>query len=308
MKLSNLTLGRANDRINGWIIGAMRIVLGVLWLANLEWKRPGDFGQNNKNGLYKYVASAIDHPVFGPYSWFVKNVVLKQYVAFGWMTLLLETTLAVLLILGLWVRPAALLGVGLSVSILLSVLYFENSAGQRIEWPWSYFLMVAAHLLVFACDAGKHLGLDGAIRNNNFTSVRRTISVSAIVLGIAGFVVARNISFTADRGAMFGWANWELKLIWFNRLSALLTIGLGILALVGTLKKLKIATLIASAGFAIMALQVIVQWRYNDGSNQTGGILGGTGGSMAIWALLAVGLFTGSRTAPSERSLPDAAR
>ncbi len=295
MKLSNLQFGRVNDRINGWIIGAMRMVLGVLWLANLEWKRPGDFGQNKKNGLYKYVASAIDHPVFAPYSWFVKNVVVKQYVAFGWMTLFLECTMAVLLILGLWVRPAALLGVGLSVSILLSVLYFENAAGQRIEWPWSYFLMIAAHLLVFACDAGKHLGLDGAIRKNAFAGVRRTVSVAAIVLGVAGFLVARNIPFTASRGALFGWANWELKVIWFNRLSALLTVGLGVLALVGTLMKQKIATLVASAGFALMALQVAVQWRYNDG-NPTGGFLGGTGGSMAFWALLAVGLFTGMRS------------
>ena len=70
-------------------IGAVRIVAGLLWLANLEWKRPPDFGRNQKNGLYKYVDGAVAHRVFAPWSWIVQHVVLKQYTLFGWTTLLL---------------------------------------------------------------------------------------------------------------------------------------------------------------------------------------------------------------------------
>lgn len=53
------------QRVRGPLIGLMRIVLGLLWLANIEWKRPSDFGKHLKNGLYKYVAGGVDHPEIG---------------------------------------------------------------------------------------------------------------------------------------------------------------------------------------------------------------------------------------------------
>lgn len=55
-------------RSNNIAIGAVRIVAGLLWLANLEWKRPLDFGRSQKNGLYKYVDGAVAHRVFAPWS------------------------------------------------------------------------------------------------------------------------------------------------------------------------------------------------------------------------------------------------
>ena len=99
-----------------------------MWLANMEWKRPPDFGRTQKNGLYKYVDAAITNEVFGPWSWIVKNIVLKQYTLFGWSTLLIESALAALLLLGLWTRLAALVGAAISVTIALSVLHYPRVA------------------------------------------------------------------------------------------------------------------------------------------------------------------------------------
>jgi uncharacterized membrane protein YphA (DoxX/SURF4 family) len=280
---------RLTDRLTSPLIGSMRIVVGLLWLANLEWKRPPDFGLINKNGLYKYVDSAVRNPVFGPYSWFIENVVLKQYRLFGWITLLVEAVVAACLILGLFTRFAALVGALLSVSILLSVLYYD----QQYEWPWSYYLMIAIHLLLVATLAGRHWGLDGVLRRDGDARRRAVLVLGAIavVIGIIGIVVSADGSFTAKQGDLLGWSKGELKLLWFNPLSGIVTAVLGALALTGARLDRRPLTSIAAVGFALMTLQVVVQWRYN-GGNWTGGVFGGTGANMAFWGMLAVGLAT----------------
>lgn len=279
-----------DEKVRNGIIGAMRIVVGVLWLANVEWKRPSDFGKDLGNGLFKYVSSAIDHPVFAPYSWFVENVVAKNYTLFGWITLFTEVSLAVLLILGLFTRLAALAGAGMSVSILLSVLYYDKS----YEWPWSYFLMIAIHLFVFATAAGQFWGLDGIKVRGTYKRGATTLGIVAVVAGVLGLFVARNIDFAAKQGALLGWAKWELKVLWFNPLSAIITAVLGVVVLVAIRMRRTVLLWIAAGVFGLMALQVVAQWRYNRGE-WTGGIFGGTGATLAFWALLTVGLAVCAR-------------
>ena len=92
------------------------------------------FGQDAGNGLYKFTSYAVSHPDFLPYSWLVEHVVLKAFTPFGWLVLIAETTLAVLLLTGACMRLAAVTGVAQSVAIGLSVAYAPD------EWPW--FVMV----------------------------------------------------------------------------------------------------------------------------------------------------------------------
>ena len=274
-----------STRSSNTAIGAVRIVAGLLWLANLEWKRPPDFGRNQKNGLYKYVDGAVAHRVFAPWSWIVQHVVLKQYTLFGWTTLLLESALAALLLLGLWTRPVALLAALNSVAIGLSVLHYPN------EWPWSYYLMIALHVLLFATAAGRYVGLDG-VRERGDESKRRAVLVLgsiAVVVGLVSLVLVSGRSFTAEQGKLVGWAGGEAKFLWFNPLSALLTAVLGAVAVLSVRLRRVELSWIALAGFALMALQVLVQWRYR-GGNWTGGVFGGTGANFAFWAMFAIGI------------------
>jgi uncharacterized membrane protein YphA (DoxX/SURF4 family) len=285
------------ERVRGHIVGVMRIVAGVLWLANLEWKRPPDFGRNAGNGLYKYVDSAVRLPVFGPYSWFVEHVVLKHYRVFGWATLTTEVVLAVCLLLGFHTRLAALLGAVMSVNILLSVLNYDKAA----EWPWSYYLMIALHLMLFAVGAGR-LSIDGLRGGSVAHRARavRALGVVAVIVGIVGVVSARGGAFAAKQGHIVGYAkgNWELKLIWLNVLSALLTIAFGMLAVAGASFRRSILSWIAALGFALMSLQVLLQWRVTS-NGWTGGFLGGTGGTLAFWVMLAVGVGTCLKPGPA---------
>ncbi len=278
------TAGVSRNVLERSIIGAMRGVVGLLWLANLEWKRPPNFGEDRKNGLYKYVDSAITHPVFEPYSWFVEKVIVPNFQLFGWLTLFIEAFLVVCLLLGWRTRLAALIGAGMTVNIFLSVLYYPKS----YEWPWSYYLMFAIHLLLFATASGHAFGLDGVVRRGQEARdvAARWIGTAAIVVGVVGLIVARNVDFAANRGATLGWEKGELKLLWVTPLNSLLMIALGALAVAGVVMKQSILTKLAGVGFAAMALQVLIQWR-----NVDGGILGGTGANMALWATFAVGLI-----------------
>jgi uncharacterized membrane protein YphA (DoxX/SURF4 family) len=278
---------QTSNRVRNATIGVVRILVGLMWLANIEWKRPSDFGQHQKNGLYKYVDAAISHRVFGPWSWIVEHIVLKQYTLFGWSTLLLESTLAAMLLLGLWTRPVAMIGAANSVAIALSVLHYPN------EWPWSYYLMIGAHLLLAATGAGRYLGLDGVRKAGGAARAKAVTVLGAIafVVGVVGVIrVSGSTSFTSSQGGLVGWAGGEAKLLWFNPLSALLTAVLGVAAVLSVRLRKPVLGWVAMGGFALMALQVLAQWRYRDG-NWTGGILGGTGATMAFWAMFAVGLL-----------------
>jgi len=274
-----------SSRIERSAIAAVRIVAGLLWLANLEWKRPPDFGRHLKNGLYKYVDGAVAHRVFAPWSWIVEHVVLKQYTLFGWSTLLLESMLAAFLLLGLWTRPVALVGVANSVAIGLSVLHYPN------EWPWSYYLMIALHLLLFATAAGRAGGIDGVRRRGDAARDRAVtvLGLVAVAVGVISLVLVSGRNFTAHQGKLVGWAGGEAKLLWFNPLSALLTALLGAVAVLAVRLRRPELRWVAAAGFGLMALQVLVQWRYRDG-NWTGGVLGGTGPNFAFWAMFAIGI------------------
>jgi uncharacterized membrane protein YphA (DoxX/SURF4 family) len=108
-----------------------RVVLGLMWLYNVSWKLPPDFGRNGDSGLYHYTSFAVSHPVLAPFSSVVEELVLPNIVIFGWGVLIVESLLAVLLLTGAWVRLAAALGVVQSLAIGLSVAYGPN------EWPWA---------------------------------------------------------------------------------------------------------------------------------------------------------------------------
>jgi uncharacterized membrane protein YphA (DoxX/SURF4 family) len=280
-------LGRIDERVSGWMIGFVRISAGLMWLANLEWKRPPDFGFKQKNGLYKYVDGAVSHPVLGLFKSFIKSVVMPNYTFFGWVTLITEALLAALLISGLFTRAAGLIGAALSVNILFSVGRYPN------EWPWSYFLMIVLHLIVFATAAGDYLGVDGARRRagQSLDRARLALGATALVVGAMGWFVSRSDDFTSSDGHLVGYRQLELKFVWFNQFSAILTMVLGVVLLICGFTRLKALALIGAAGFGLMCLIVLVQWRNNGAdSGITGGVLGATGGSLGFWLMLCLGV------------------
>ncbi len=163
----------------------LRVLAGLLWLYNVSWKRAPDFGKDDDRGLYHFTALAVSDPVFPPYSWVVEHLVLPNFTPFGWVVLFAETTLAVLLLSGAFVRLAAALGVAQSVAIGLSVALAPD------EWPWAYAMMVGIHVVLLFSASGRYLSVD-ALRAG--TDDGRRLALTWGTLGLVGGVLAVALS------------------------------------------------------------------------------------------------------------------
>lgn len=150
--------GTARDRATSISAVIARIAVGLLWLDNLTWKTPPNFGSDDNSGLYFFTSEAVRYPVFTPYTSIVENVILPNFGPFAWGVFLIEICLAVFLLLGFATRFWALVGVAQAFVIFLSVGAAPN------EWKWSYFLMMVSLLAVFGFAAGRVWGIDGMLR------------------------------------------------------------------------------------------------------------------------------------------------
>jgi len=148
----------ADDRLARISVAVLRVVVAFLWIQNTRWKVPPDFGADRKADLYQFVQDAVQHPVFGPYSWVAEHVILPHLSVFGWVVLFTEATIGACLLIGLLTRLVGLIGLAQTVAIFLSV---GRTPG---EWPWSYYLMMVGSLAIAGTAAGRVVGLDGVLR------------------------------------------------------------------------------------------------------------------------------------------------
>ncbi len=87
-----------SQRSRGVGLAGLRVLVGPLWLYNVVWKLPPEFGRDTGGQLYGYVQGAVDDPFFPPYSWVLEQLVLPNFGFFGWVVLVVESLLAAFLI------------------------------------------------------------------------------------------------------------------------------------------------------------------------------------------------------------------
>ena len=141
-----------------YALAGLRILLGVLWLANLSWKLPPDFGKDDAEGLLYNFRLAEEHAVIGPLQDLTREVIIPHFTLFGWLVFLAELSAGVLLLLGLWTRVGALIGLVQSIAITLLVVRAPD------EWVWTYVMFVAIGLVVLVTPSGSRLSLDARRR------------------------------------------------------------------------------------------------------------------------------------------------
>jgi hypothetical protein len=254
----------------------LRVLLGLLWLYNAGWKRPPDFGEDDGRGLYRFTSMAVSDPVFPPYSWVVEHLVLPNIVVFGWAVLIVESALAVMLLTGAWVRLAGALGVAQSLAIALSVAYAPH------EWPWAYWLMIGAHVLILFSSAGRGFAVD-AVRSG--VSAARGLGqvwgAIAVVVGACS-VLASADDPGAARGAGFMSADMQLGLGRFNLYGGLALILAGALLVVAARGGTAVLGWAAAAVAVAAGLSLYAQAGFTDT------FLGGTATSGAFLMSVAV--------------------
>lgn len=289
--------GDVPARVQDVALAAVRILLGLMWLYNVGWKRAPSFGEGSGSGLYKYTQYAVEHPVFPPYSWIVENLVLPNFVLFGYTVLVAETALAVLLLTGTAVRLAALLGIAQSLAIGLSVAY------APAEWPWSYWLMIGAHVAILVSPAGRALAVDAVRAGATSRLLARGWGVLAVLVGLSSVLLSLGDPLAA-RGPGLRSSDLSVSLGEYNLVGGLVLAAAGALLLAASLTGTRVLALAASALGVLGALSLHVQLGFSDP------LLGGTPTSAAV--LLAVALVaafavprsTSAPADPATRRIP----
>jgi len=229
---------RVDDVSGRWGPTVLRWTAALLWLGNVNWKVPPNFGRSADRctALCRYVEAGAEFPVAPGSGWFFEQIASPNLAVFGWVTLLVESTLVVLLVSGRFVRTAAVLGMVMSAGIGLAV---ANAEG---EWYWSYVLMIVLHLAILVTTRSErpqtaramgavtigygvivalsHLGagLDGTgdwvvfSQDNSFPGQwGRGTFPGSIAIGVAFVVLGAAVLLAADRLAdqqrrVIGWA------------------------------------------------------------------------------------------------------
>ncbi|WP_112283375.1 Rv1678 family membrane protein [Prauserella muralis] len=251
-----------------WLPAVLRIGVAFLWIQNAAWKVPPTFGEAGGGGLYHFTRFAVDRPVWGPYAWLVEHVVLPNFTFFGWVTLLVEAALGAFLLVGLFTRFWAVVGLGQTLVITLSVLNAPH------EWHWSFYLMFLAHLALLTSAAGHAFGVDGALATGRAARAPLALGIGALLCTV----------FALSPGS-----HGRTDFVQLQDAGLYVVLALGALAVVAGALRSRLLTFAAGAGFAGAAVVQLLQ------AGRDTNWLAGNGSTVALLAgfgagLLAVGL------------------
>ena len=145
----------------------MRMATSVFFLLFGEYKVAGpEFAHG---GFQTYLQDYIANSAVGFYRLVLSGLVLPHAVFFGYVVGIVELLVGISLLIGLWVRPACILG-GLFLLNMLLATWWAPGHGVPV---WRYFGAELDHLpllllliVFYAADAGRTWGLDGMVLAN----------------------------------------------------------------------------------------------------------------------------------------------
>ena len=141
-----------------WPIALSRVLIGALWLGSLRWKLPPNFAPAAGRGLLDWLQLEVQHPTFDFYARFVQSVVIPNFTLFAWFIFLGELLVGLALLTGTFTRPAAALGLLMSLNLGIGLLEVPG------EWAWSYIMLAMWHGVFLVTAAGRVFGVDAWLR------------------------------------------------------------------------------------------------------------------------------------------------
>jgi uncharacterized membrane protein YphA (DoxX/SURF4 family) len=149
-------------------IAAVRIATSVFFLLFGEYKVAGpEFAHGPfQNYLQDYIAnSAVSF-----YRPVLSGLILPHALFFGWVVGIVELLIGISLLVGLWVRPACVLGVLFLLNMVLATWW---GPGHGVP-AWRYFGAELDHIpllllliVLFAANAGRVWGFDGRVARHS---------------------------------------------------------------------------------------------------------------------------------------------
>jgi uncharacterized membrane protein YphA (DoxX/SURF4 family) len=143
-------------------IAGVRIATSLFFLFFGEYKLAGPGFAHG--GFQTYLREYINNSSVGFYRPVLAGLLLPHAVFFGYMVGVIELLVGVSLLLGLWVRPASVLGILFLLNLTLAA-WWEPGHGVPI---WRYFgarldtlPLLLLLLIFFVADAGRVWGCDG---------------------------------------------------------------------------------------------------------------------------------------------------
>jgi uncharacterized membrane protein YphA (DoxX/SURF4 family) len=146
-------------------VACVRIAASLFFLLFGEYKVAGpEFAYS---GFQSYLQDYIANSAVSFYRPLLSSLVLPHAVFFGYFVGVLELIIGIALLLGLFVRPACILGILFLVNMLLATWW---APGHGVP-VWRYFGAELDHIpllllliIFYAADAGRVWGLDGRLR------------------------------------------------------------------------------------------------------------------------------------------------
>ncbi len=149
-----------------------RLIIGYLWLNQLGWKMPPQFGcpadfavstslSDRTSGLCDWVGLMTIYSRIPLQAAFVENFVVPNLAWLGWFIWLMEAFIGLSLILGLVSRLGALVGLVQAANLFIGL------SAVPTEWVWSYALLFTFHLLFFCIPPGRIWGVDAWLRQRS---------------------------------------------------------------------------------------------------------------------------------------------
>jgi hypothetical protein len=165
----NFTSNGSLDWIGKVGLLAARLIIGYLWITQLQWKMPPQFGcpadfavsaslQARTTGLCDWTGLMAAYSKLPAHGAFVNSVIVPNLAWMGWGIWLLEAFVAVSLALGVFSRLGGLLG------FLQAVNLYIGLTAIPFEWYWTYGMLYTLHLIFFAVPPGRFLGVDAWLR------------------------------------------------------------------------------------------------------------------------------------------------
>lgn len=147
-------------------VAAVRIAASVFFLLFGEYKVAGPGFAHG--GFQSYLQDYIANSAVGFYRPVLSSIILPHAVFFGYVVGIVELYVGISLLIGLWVRPASIVGILFLVNMVLATWW---GPGRGVP-VWRYFGAELDHIplllllvVFYAADAGRVWGLDGYVRH-----------------------------------------------------------------------------------------------------------------------------------------------